>query len=266
MQRSGSFGVSGSPVSIQADGSTKGGVKHPTYNEAIQQEYELELRDLEAPAGPPPPAAAEPTELDKAGATVVIEEPPEGFRWDQLCTNPRLLPGKLRGGLDTRLPIPPLIQLAWAWAGAFLGILSVAALNQWVSPEIGLPLIVGSFGASAVLVFAIPDSKLSQPRNFVGGQVLSALIGVVCRLVLDVIWICQPLAMSLSLLGMQLTSTTHPPGGATALIIASTIEMPKWHGFSYVVAVAWGSAVMLLVALLVNNLNPRRGGYPTYWW
>lgn len=66
--------------------------------------------------------------------------------------------------------------------------------------------------------------------------------------------------MSLALLVMQLTSTTHPPGGATALIIASATELPRWHGFSYVVTVAWGSAVMLLVALIWNNLNPKRMG------
>jgi len=75
----------------------------------------------------------------------------------------------------------------------------------------------------------------------------------------------MPLGMSLALLAMQLTSTTHPPAGATALIIAGMPTLPRWYGFSFVVTVMMGSTVMLLVALLVNNLNPRRNGYPTFW-
>lgn len=49
--------------------------------------------------------------------------------------------------------------------GSLLGILAVSSLNQWVSPEIDLPFLVGSFGASAVLIFAVVESKLSQPRS-----------------------------------------------------------------------------------------------------
>jgi CBS-domain-containing membrane protein len=115
---------------------------------------------------------------------------------------------------------------------------------QWVSPDIDLPLLVGSFGASAVLLFAVVESKLSQPRNFMGGQVLSSVVGVVVRLVIPVAWIAQPVSVSLAILAMMLTSTTHPPGGATALIVAGAVTLPKWSGFSYCVTVLAGSAVM----------------------
>lgn len=142
---------------------------------------------------------------------------------------------------------------------------AVAALNEWVSPEINLPFLVGSFGASAVLIFAVVESKLSQPRNFVGGQTVSALVGVVVRLVIHEPWIAEPVGMSLALVVMMLTSTTHPPGGATALIVCSMAELPKWSGFSYVVTVLAGSCVMLAVALVVNNANPGRQ-YPTFWY
>ena len=60
-------------------------------------------------------------------------------------------------------------------------------------------------------------------------------------------------------------ATTHPPGGATALIVASLDTLPKWHGYSYLITVLIGSLAMQLVALVINNLNPRRR-YPTYWW
>jgi CBS-domain-containing membrane protein len=54
-------------------------------------------------------------------------------------------------------------------------------------------------------------------------------------------------------------------GGATALIACSMATLPKWHGYSYLVTVAVGSVAMLAIALLVNNLDPRRR-YPTFWW
>jgi len=59
------------------------------------------------------------------------------------------------GGLDTRLPYASPADLFWSWLGAFLGILAVAALSQWVAPEIGIALMVASFGASAVLIFGM---------------------------------------------------------------------------------------------------------------
>ena len=85
------------------------------------------------------------------------------------------------------------------------------------------------------------------------------------RLIIHQVWIAQPVGMSLALVAMQLTSTIHPPGGATALIACSALDIPKWAGFSYVVAVAFSSVVMLLVVLVINGVNPGRN-YPTFWY
>lgn len=100
--------------------------------------------------------------------------------------------------------------------------------------------------------------------QFLGGQILCSLIGVLVRIVIDKAWIAQPVAVSLSIVGMLATSTTHPPGGATALIIAGAHPLPRWHGFSYCVTVGVGSLVMQAIALLVNNVGYR--SYPTFWW
>jgi len=43
---------------------------------------------------------------------------------------------------------------------------------------VGTMFVIGSFGASAVLVYGAPLAEFSQPRNLIGGSVLSALIGV----------------------------------------------------------------------------------------
>ena len=237
-----------------------------TYDEAMQQEYALELHSLEAGARPqvtPLPPVGQ-TELDKSGAKIQIETV-ETQGWMDMLACLDAFPKKLRGGLDRRLPLPSVRELIWSFIGAFLGIMSVSVLNKWLTPEIDLPLLIGSFGASAVLIFAVPDSKLSQPRNFLGGQVISAIVGVVVRLIIHETWISEPVGMSLALAAMQLTSTTHPPGGATALIVCSMDTLPKWAGFSYVLTVLFGSVVMQIVALVINGVNPGRQ-YPTFWY
>ena len=61
------------------------------------------------------------------------------------------------------------------------------------------------------------------------------------------------------------TPLPHATGGATALIAATLPTLPRWHGYSFLVTVGVGSLVMQLIALVVNNLDPRRR-YPTFWW
>ena len=90
-------------------------------------------------------------------------------------------------------------------------------------------------------------------------------MGVTTRVVIHQPWIASPVGVSLAVFAMQLTSTTHPPGGATALIVCQYATLPRWGGYSYAVTVLVASLVMLIVALIVNNLDPRRH-YPTYWW
>jgi CBS-domain-containing membrane protein len=64
---------------------------------------------------------------------------------------------------------------------------------------------------------------------------------------------------------MHVTKTLHPPGGATALI--AVIGSQKIHtlGYLYVLIPAGlGAVIMLLIALLVNNI-PKNRRYPEYW-
>lgn len=173
---------------------------------------------------------------------------------------------KWGGSHENPLPRLPLYEVFWSWLGAFAGICAVAYLDFNFNHDFNFPLLVASFGASAVLLFGVPESKLAQPRNLMGGQILSAFIGLAIRHVIggDMIFVGSALGMSLALAVMQLTGTTHPPGGATALVIASAKVMPQWHGLQFVVAVAWGSAVLMVLSLVINNLSPHRR-YPTYW-
>lgn len=126
----------------------------------------------------------------------------------------------------------PLEVETWlfAWIGAFVGILLIEAImsaNTAFQEIYHSPLIVTSFGASAVLLFGVIESPLAQPRNFVGGHFISALVGTcITRL-----WVLDPryqgyldntnfhantfinggLSMATSLLAMLMTGTAHPP-------------------------------------------------------
>ena len=153
---------------------------------------------------------------------------------------------------------------AWSFTGAFVGIGLIAFFQSHLLTKFENIFLIGSFGASSVLIYGAIPSPLAQPRNLIGGPVISAFIGVtVYKLLPDVIWLTAPLAVSLSIVMMQITKTLHPPGGATALIAVVGSEKIKALGYLYVIApVLTGSVILLLVALVFNNMTSHRK-YPT---
>ncbi|MDD3618420.1 MAG: HPP family protein [Desulfobulbaceae bacterium] len=172
---------------------------------------------------------------------------------------------KMRGGAKSP-PAPGLQEIAWSWLGAFLGIAAVAGIHYHLLAASDLILIIGSFGASAVLIYGATKSPLAQPRNLLGGHILSALIGVFCFQVFHgETWLAASLAVATAIAVMHATRTLHPPGGATALIAVIGGEQVHSLGYLYVLLpVASGAALMLIVALLVNNI-PRTRKYPEFW-
>src|SRR5512135_53271 len=72
-------------------------------------------------------------------------------------------------------PRPAASHVLWSWAGGLAGIAATAYLTHLT----GAILLMAPFGATCVLAFGIPDSPLAQPRNIVGGHLLSSLIGLV---------------------------------------------------------------------------------------
>ena len=121
----------------------------------------------------------------------------------------------------------------------------------------------GSFGASAVLIYGATNSPLAQPRNLVGGHVISALVGVtIHKLLPGEVWLSSALAVSTAIVAMQITKTVHPPGGATALIANIGSEKIKALGFMYVLSpVFTGVTILLIIALIFNNI-PKNRRYP----
>lgn len=164
---------------------------------------------------------------------------------------------------------PPRVnnaEIFWSWTGSFIGIAVIGWINLQFFSGHDISLIIGSFGASAVLIYGAIRSPLAQPRNLVGGHVLSALIGVICwKLLGQNLWLAEAMAVATAIAVMHATRTLHPPGGATALI--AVIGSPAIHklGFLYVIIPATiGPLILLLIALIVNNIpNSRR--YPEIW-
>jgi hypothetical protein len=209
----------------------------------------------------------------RGGTAYLVEEGPRdalaGAPW---VARARAYVRKAGGGLDSALPLPAPLDAAISTVGAFLGILAVAGIDAAIrggAPEedAPLPLLIYSFGASAVLLYGVPESKLAQPRNVIGGQVVSAVVGAAVRLALGsrVLWVTAAAGMALALTAMEVLSVVHPPGGATALIASSARRPGPWAGFRLTASVAAGSTVMVAVAVVVNNLHPRTR-YPTFWW
>lgn len=164
---------------------------------------------------------------------------------------------------------PPRVSLAevgWSWLGSFLGITAVALIHYHLMDQNGLLLLIGSFGASAVLIYGAVRSPLAQPRNLLGGHILSACIGVTAFQWLGSYpWLAAAVAVSTAIALMHLTRTLHPPGGATALIAVIGGDSVHKLGYLYVVMpAALGACVMLVVALIVNNI-PKTRKYPEFW-
>lgn len=147
--------------------------------------------------------------------------------------------------------------------GSFVGIGLIGLLNSQYLVASDNLFLIGSFGASSVLVYGIINSPLAQPRNLIGGHVISAIIGVtVYKLFAGELWFACALAVSLSIVAMQITKTLHPPGGATALIAVTGGEKINALGYMYVLSpVLSGVLILFAVALIFNNLRHRK--YPS---
>jgi CBS-domain-containing membrane protein len=159
-----------------------------------------------------------------------------------------------------------MVEILWSWLGSFLGIAFVGLIHYKLVDQTALIMIIGSFGASAVLIYGAIRSPLAQPRNLIGGHVLSAVIGVTAfQLIGGQLWLASALAVSTAIALMHVTKTLHPPGGATALIAVIGGDGVHQLGYLYaIVPAGLGALLMLIVALLINNIAPNRR-YPEFW-
>lgn len=168
----------------------------------------------------------------------------------------RTLFGKMKGAGHDAPPRPPIDEVVYSLIGGGLGILLLGILSK-VS---GNPLLIAPFGATCVLLFAVPESPLAQPRAVVGGHVLATMIGLVCLATLGSDGTSIAIAVGLAIGVMQLTRTVHPPAGATPIVVI--MSGAAWHFLVSPVLV--GCGLLVVLALVFNNLAKTRH-YPRFW-
>ncbi|CAG8290900.1 unnamed protein product [Penicillium salamii] len=173
---------------------------------------------------------------------------------------------------ETPKPLPQYQVALWSFIIAFGGLSVLQAIFNYSTyfKDRHVPGIVASYGASAVLVFGAIESPLAQPRALIFGHFFSALIGVCITKLFSLMpearfeslrWLAASLSTAIAIVVMQFTGTTHPPAGATALLPATNQEI--WElSWYYLPVVLLSSALLLVCALLLNNLQRR---YPVFW-
>lgn len=234
------------------------------FAEVYRHAYRNALKKIEHKRAEKDIAGCMPTDLHEELQQRAAATMPVSRLTDTLSLNGGYV-SKMKGH-TTSPPAVGMIEVIWSWIGSFLGIALVSFINYRLFNATAALMLIGSFGASAVLLYGAVKSPLAQPRNLIGGHILSACIGVAAYKIFGPnLWFASAMAVSCAIAGMHVTKTLHPPGGATALIAVMGGETIHALGFSYaLMPVGAGAFLMLIVALLVNNI-PRSRKYPEFW-
>lgn len=189
--------------------------------------------------------------------------------WLQRFIRPEAVRSSASGRLSARLPWPALrpsgmetsaTERTRAAAGALAGILLTGLASRWLLGDDAGSLIA-PMGASAILLFALPSSPLAQPWSIMGGNLLSALIGVGVAQWFGASPLGAGLALALAMVAMFALRCLHPPGGAIALGVVLGGPAVQAQGFAYAFAPVGLNCLLLLVVALVFN-NATRHRYP----
>jgi hypothetical protein len=194
--------------------------------------------------------AVPPDEKNRSG-------PFNGLTWSELLD-------KMSGQTGAQPPPPATTKfVAQSALGSALGIGAMSFLHFFIADGHDYTLILGSFGASCVLVFGAPVAPFAQPRHVVVGHCLSALVGVTAMQALPAP-LAAPLAVAGAVAAMQLTNTVHPPAGGTALL--AVVGSPAVHamGYGLLFPTLMGSLTIVGTGLAFNNIM-RDIKYPQYW-
>lgn len=154
------------------------------------------------------------------------------------------IPGLFHKNKET---CPTWGHLIFALVGSFFGI-SVAA---YLSLNYNMALLVPSFGASAVLLYAASHVPMAQPKNVIGGHMVSAVIGVTVYKICGLSWWTLALGVALAIVAMMVTDTLHPPGGATAFA-----AIYSQQDFLFVIKpVGIGVVILVGIALILHRVT-----------
>jgi CBS domain-containing membrane protein len=183
-------------------------------------------------------------------------------------------------GVEGKTP-PPMtksLEIPVSSSLAFIGLFLVTITDYFFLTKnfyanhdeaFAIAILSGAHGATSVILYEAYQAPFAQPRNVLGGYLVSSFLGVSTRLICDIPGVPQyvvaPLAVAVAMLGMNLTKTIHPPGGAVALLAVIGGKTILGIGYGYCLVATGGAFVMLCWACIGNNLIPSRQ-YPSYWY
>lgn len=190
---------------------------------------------------------------------------PRPFLFIACCTTSTLSRSPVLHWLGRFAPVP--VTVKWrerlrAGLGALLGIAVTGAVSHWfLGSASRIPFLIAPMGASAVLLFAVPASPLAQPWSIMGGNLVSALVGVTAaRYIADPVGAAAA-GIAVAIAAMFMLRCTHPPSGAVAL--TAVLGGPAVHalGYGFVIEpVAIQSVLLLATALAWHAATGHR--YP----
>lgn len=174
------------------------------------------------------------------------------------------MPSPFSRRLRAFLPPPPIAGRAErlrASLGALTGLALCAVLLTYIGDGHGSAYLIAPMGASAILLFGLPASPMAQPWAVLGGNVLSALVGVACAQSIGAPLVAAPVAVCLAILAMFALRCLHPPGGSVAAlaVLGGAAVRDLGYGFAFA-PVGLDMLLLVLAAVLFNNLTGRR--YP----
>lgn len=153
-------------------------------------------------------------------------------------------------------------EAAFSVVGAFLATLMASFLSYTILQEDNIPMILASTGASAMLIFALPHSPVSQPWNLVGGHLISAFVGVSCLLLIESPLLSSSAAIAVAMILMHSLRCMHPPGGATAVTAAIGSQQIESLGYAFMIVPVFLNAIILLsIAMAVATVREKNPFY-----
>ena len=172
-------------------------------------------------------------------------------------TAPRLVWSRYYSTFVAAPPGPGARERLIAVAGAIIGIVATGLLcGVLAGTGAAHPLLVAPMGASAVLLFAVPASPLAQPWSILGGNVLSALVGIAVALAVPNATVAAGLGVGLAIAVMSLARCLHPPGGAVALSAVLGGAAGSAHPFMFALyPVGLNSLLLILAGLAFHRMS-----------
>ena len=143
---------------------------------------------------------------------------------------------------------------------AVLGSVAAVSLLAFVATSTQALMLLGSFGASALLLFALPEAPLSQPRAVLFGHVSASAIAIACLWAFGPAWWAMGLATGLAIGFMMFTRSVHPPAGSNAIIVF----LAKPTGWLLLSSTIGGVAALIAFAFVYHRAIGRHR-YPLYW-